>query len=466
MKPSRIKKMIGLFGLIVLILTMTEMEKMSIFTYKNVVRYERTEGVFQNPLMGFAIDADQVEEAENHALVYVDVTFRELEPEEGTFDFEAIEKNNHLKHWKDSGKHVVFRFISDYPGSEEHLDIPDWLYEKTDGDGAFYNNSYGMGYAPNYNNPIFIEHHAKAIEALGKHFGQDHFFGFVQLGSLGHWGEWHSYFETGVDKIPDEETREQYILPYLEAFPNAKIMMRQPFEAADIHGFGIYNDMTGHVEETIDWLDTIQNGGQYDQTSEEGGLISMENAWKTVPIGGEFTSSIPMHEMIVQNIDQTLKFLKASHTTYLGPRVPNKYDDTSDLFQEGTKKVLEAIGYRIGIKEMEMDISRFSDKIKIKLLWENTGLAPMYWDWLAYLYLENSSGELIDKIMIDIKLSKLLPGIVKKTKNEIHLEYPSEEDYSLYIGIEDPERNEPAVYFAMDTERKGTLSLLHVFTED
>lgn len=140
--------------------------------------------------------------------------------------------------------------------------------------------------------------------------------------------------------------------------------------------------------------------------------------------------------------------------------------DTSDLFQEGTKKVLEAIGYRIGIKEMEMDISRFSDKIKIKLLWENTGLAPMYWDWPAYLYLENSSGELIDKIMIDIKLSKLLPGIEKKTKNEIHLEYPSEENYSLYIGIEDPERNEPAVYFAMDTERKGTLSLLHVFTED
>ncbi|AZP03321.1 hypothetical protein [Jeotgalibaca ciconiae] len=108
----------------------------------------------------------------------------------------------------------------------------------------------------------------------------------------------------------------------LEAFPNAKIMMRQPFEAADIHGFGIYNDMTGHAEETIDWLDTIQNGGQYDQTSEEGGLISMENAWKTVPIGGEFTSSIPMHEMIVQNIDQTLKLLEASHTTYLGPRVP------------------------------------------------------------------------------------------------------------------------------------------------
>ncbi len=73
---------------------------------------------------------------------------------------------------------------------EPHRDIPDWLYEKTK-DGKDYDISYGKGYSPNYANRVFTEAHAKAVAALGKRFGQDTFFSYVELGSLGHWGEWH-----------------------------------------------------------------------------------------------------------------------------------------------------------------------------------------------------------------------------------------------------------------------------------
>ena len=66
--------------------------------------------------------------------------------------------------------------------------FPRWLYDKTGGNGAYYSYSGKQGYSPDYADPVLIEAHRKAIAALGEHFGQDTFVGYVELGSLGHWG--------------------------------------------------------------------------------------------------------------------------------------------------------------------------------------------------------------------------------------------------------------------------------------
>ena len=48
--------------------------------------------ILKTPVMGFAPEADYLEAAADNTLVYVDVSWRELEPSEGVFAFEAIEK--------------------------------------------------------------------------------------------------------------------------------------------------------------------------------------------------------------------------------------------------------------------------------------------------------------------------------------------------------------------------------------
>lgn len=253
--------------------------------------------ILKNPVMGFAPEADYLEAAADNTLVYVDVSWRELEPSEGVFAFEAIEKANHLDEWRAAGKHVVFRFVCDLPGDEPHRDIPDWLYEKTK-DGKDYDISYGKGYSPNYANRVFIEAHAKAIAALGKRFGQDTFFSYVELGSLGHWGEWHVKYEDGLPRMPGEAVRRQYIAPYLTAFPHAKILMRRPFVDAKKENFGLFNDMAGDRESTEEWLDWIANGGDYAQAGETDALVAMPSVWETAPVGGEFTSRYSFAELL------------------------------------------------------------------------------------------------------------------------------------------------------------------------
>ena len=168
------------------------------FNFKKeiVFFYKADEGVYPNPYVGFAPDCNSVELCQDSALVYMNLKWRELEPEEGVYAWRDIEADNHLDEWRKAGKHLVLRFVCDYPKSEEHMDIPDWLYEKTK-DGEFYTIEYGCGYCPDYNNQVFISEHEKVINEIGRHFKDDGFLAYVELGSLGHW-------ESGIPTILQE----------------------------------------------------------------------------------------------------------------------------------------------------------------------------------------------------------------------------------------------------------------------
>ena len=52
------------------------------------------------------------------------------------------------------------------------MDIPEWLYEKTNHAGTWYDVSFGKGFAPDYNNEHFyLPAIRKAVEAMGEHLG-------------------------------------------------------------------------------------------------------------------------------------------------------------------------------------------------------------------------------------------------------------------------------------------------------
>lgn len=63
---------------------------------RNTKKFSETSEVFGNPLMGYAPCAWQEEVDEDINLLYVDITWRELEPEEGVYDWTQIEAENQL----------------------------------------------------------------------------------------------------------------------------------------------------------------------------------------------------------------------------------------------------------------------------------------------------------------------------------------------------------------------------------
>lgn len=418
----------------------------SIYTFskKNVKEYERTEEVFGNPLRGYAPCAWNTTVSDDVSLLYMDITWAELEPEEGQYNWESIDKENQLSRWRKEGKHIVLRFVCDVPGQEKHMDIPEWLYEKIDHEGTWYDVEFGKGFAPDYNNEEMIRYHAKAVEALGEHLGKDGLISYIELGSLGHWGEWHVNYSAGIQRLPNEAVRKQYVVPWTGAFPDAMLLMRRPFSHASEYGMGLYNDMAGHPDETEVWLREIENGGDLSQTDEKNALISMHDFWKTAPVGGELTSSFSMEDLLETNLDQTAALIRESHTTFLGPHVAN------NQYLQGYHTVLKNMGYRLRISEAVL-----SNKLKgtkLSMTWANDGTAPFYKDWPVWVYVTDENGDTIEKKQVEMKLSSILPG--ESVKTEIYLETKKLVDlagkkYNIRIGVEDPMTGKENLRLAM-----------------
>ena len=412
---------------------------------KTIKQYKESQTAFGNPLMGYAPSAWYNEVSEDISLLYMDITWAELEPEEGVYNWASIDEENQISRWRKEGKHLVLRFVCDIPSEEAHIDIPEWLYEKSGEAGRWYDGEYGKGFAPDYNNPTIISCHEQAVKALGEHFGQDGLISYVELGSLGHWGEWHVNYSEGIQRIPREAVRDKYILPWTEAFPDAMILMRRPFAAVEKYGFGLYNDMTGQPEATQSWLGWINNGGEYDQTGEKNVIVPMKDFWKTAPSGGEFTSSLSMEEMLDTNLSGTVEMIREAHTTFLGPKIPD------ENYVDGYKEVLKNMGYRLWISMAEL--KNTAKGSRLKLTWENSGVAPMYKEWPVYVYIEDESSKLVEKSRISIKISSLLPGEKATTLTALETERLNsllEKGYRLSVGIEDPMTELPCVRFAME----------------
>lgn len=417
---------------------------------KRTVQYPPDEAAFPNAQIGYApgvLDAGD----EGAALRYLGLTWRQLEPEEGTYAWEALEAQYHLSALRRAGVHLVLRILCDEPGEEAHLDIPDWLYERT-GTGSWYDTSYGKGYAPDYSDPAFQEAHGKLLRAVGDWSGTDGFVSYVELGSLGHWGEWHVKSGEGLPPMPDETIRQRYAAVYQAAFPSAKLLVRRPFRFA-AGGFGLYNDMAGHPEDTEEWLGWIANGGWYE--GDPAGLVPLPDQWKTAPIGGELTSRIPMEQLLGEDLGQTVALIRASHMSFLGPKTADP------ALREGYDAVLLALGYRLRVTEASL--RRVLGGTELTLTVANDGSAPFYWDWPVQAYVEEADGTTVEAVPLELPLPELLPGTARTVKavlESVPGRWWEERDRRITLGIVDPMTGADAVRFAMQTEREQGRAVL------
>jgi hypothetical protein len=348
----------------------------------------------------------------------------------------------------------------DFPRAWAHMDIPDWLYEKTSRNGDHYNNEYGQGYSPDYSDPMLIDAHQKAIHALGQRYGQDDFFAYIELGSLGHWGEWHVKSNSDIRPLPDEFVRDQYVLHYLEAFPNNHLLMRRPFNIAKEEKLGLYNDMTGHPEATKTWLDWIEIGGEFSQTGEKHALAAMPDGWQVAPIGGEQTNFLSDEDLYKDFLTQTLDLLRASHSTFIGPGGPYDILPGSAL-QAGLDQVHVNLGYRFFVSELKMPARAFIGRsVRGTVTIENIGNAPMYYPWPLRFYLIDDTGEFQAIVEKDESMMGVLPSQSRSFNFSLPVGHLENGVYSVGVSIVDPLTDQPVVRFAMDNVRNDRIQIL------
>lgn len=434
------------------------------FQRKNtwVSEFETGEKPITNPMKGFAAWGENYRDDPWVSFAYIPIYWSLLEPEEGVYDFEELETRCFLEKWKNDGVRLIFRVIADSPSGERHMDIPGWLYEKMNGAGKWYDSSYGKGFSPDYENEVFREAHTRLVQALSERYGEDDGLAFIQLGSLGHWGEWHVNTEAGIRRFPKQAVTDDYVRDYLDCFPASRLLLRRPYEIGKTEGMGLYNDSFGNAGSHELWLSWISDGYISDQNGEK--LSGMPGFWKKAPSGGEFaTDQETSWYFSEEQFPETINLLEKSHTTFLGPNVP-KYGEYDKNTEANVEKFLQEMGYSLGIRKCKITRGVFDRKLCADMIWENTGTAPFYEDWDIYLAAHDAQGEEVWSGRYDSSISSWGPGIHVFTADLDGTEKLPKGDYTLWAGIVDPLIKKTGVALQMKTDHEDSLYRIGGFT--
>ncbi len=418
--------------------------------------------VLNNPYMGFAVDARTDEAEQPHRLAHANLLWSELEPEEGRYDWDAIESKYRFDLWRGRNVNLVIRVILDYPSDTKHMDIPEWLYEAIDGQGTWYDNDYGQGFSPDYRHPTLIEKHEKLIQALADRYNDDPLIAFVQLGSLGHWGEWHTRDEEpGRIDFPKRTVSSRYAEHYVRHFTNKPLLMRRPHEIARDAKMGLFNDAFGKRDATIDgFLDWYTNGYTNWLTQEP--EPAMPDFWTTAPVGGEFADEL----RYVQDdaIDETIMQAKLTHVTWMGPNAPYR-EPVGGALQANIDRFLTTVGYRFVIaQETHEEEVEPGDTLHVRATVVNRGAAPFYFPWPLELSLADRAGAIRHSVRATEDIRAWLPGT-----REVSADIPIPEslppgEYTILAAILDPISGLPGVELAIEGRRADGRYALGSFT--
>ena len=435
---------------------------------------------FNNPYKGWVGWADTLEgdveaAAAAHNLVYVDFKWSELEPKKGEFAFEEIEKQYQFEKWKKMGCRMVLRFVMDNPNIEngdpnlERMDIPEWLYKELEkenaggeGAGTFYTGKTiaqllgGCGFSPNYKSPLLLSYHEKVIKALAERYDDPSVTAYVEVGSLGHWAEFHTW-PTGTGEFPDPELAQKYMQAYVDSFKKVKVGIRKPYALAAENDWGLYNDIFGTTSDGgtptfLEWAAT-GNTDMPGSTEEDIAASAMPDWWTKNYSGGEFANGDFRTNALNENICAVLGQIRDSHTSWLGPCSACDFktgDRDYEKFRYNIETMMQTMGYRYNLYSVTRTDLVAGEKTELVMTWNNSGVAPVYYNCPLILLLKDAQGKTVYEQKAVADTTKWLPG---RTKVNVALNVPDNTKpgkYTLAVRMVTGDGREDPVFLAME----------------
>jgi hypothetical protein len=301
--------------------------------------------------------------------------------------------------------HVVLRVFVDYPSRPTGL--PEHLAETVSCNPY---TEHGGGCSPDYDHPDMLAAMVGLIEALGARYNGDPRLGFVQLGMLGFWGEWHTW--PHGDWFPSVDTQNAVLDAYEAAFPDTFLQARYPSTSMTSRSVGYHDDSFAHSTlGDIDWFfhpRTVASGAEY--------------RWHDMPIGGElrpelqgevFSDSYVLGEY-AQDMNACID---TTHVSYLLNFYAFNGDGTGYVGDDRTRAEQAAIrmGYQFELRAASLRLSGLDgDTVEatVSVEIEQSGVAPFYYP----LFVSVASDSLGTGAVGTTDLSDLLPG-VRRTIN-------------------------------------------------
>ncbi|MFC5405542.1 hypothetical protein [Cohnella soli] len=355
------------------------------------------------------------------------------------FDWSHFDKQ--LNEIASRGHQAVFRFYVDYPNKPSG--IPKYLLDgglQTREYADFDNGKEAKSVSPNWDDPNLISAFENFSAALGKRYDGDPRVGFIMIGLIGFWGEWHTWPYDGwtpktddkgnelkdekgetvrlANWMPSEANQKRVLDAMDKAFNHTRLIVRYPI-ANDT--FKTKNYDIGYHDDSFAFQTLpLSMGGQdwhfWGRTITAGDT----EFWKTRPMGGEMRPEIqvpmwnndpPKYYDPAKPIDgaQGEDFYTAVNLTHASFMMNQGVFQVpmSGVPLKRAKEGSRSLGYEYRVAKTYLDGA--SGKLKVGAEIENLGVAPFYYDWQVELAAK-SGGKIVKKWSVNWKIGGILPN--------------------------------------------------------
>lgn len=331
--------------------------------------------------------------------LYIRLAWAYLEPQEGRFDWDVIDRI--IDKWVGHGMGIAFRISCKETSTdriEQQFATPKWVME-SGAEGGFYRNGQEVGpdgpWEPVFDDPIFLEKLENFLSAFAARYDGKPWLRYIDVGSIGDWGEGHLH--SGSRKHYGYEPRKRHIDLHVKRFPKTQIVVSDDFvyaisdkqERLRMHRYIVEKGLTYRDDSIlVDWFitahaetSTVRSPELFAEIWRDRPTVLELEHYSHVKRGGNWLgapdSSLAKFGGGRSGADffrGALATLRASYIGYHGD-ARDWYTDNPDL----TVELLNRCGYWYFLHHVDAPESlRAGRTHTIRLAWENRGVAPAY----------------------------------------------------------------------------------------
>ncbi len=375
------------------------------------------------------------------SLAYFRVYWRFLEPEQGKYNWNYIDKALKTAHER---KQQLLLRVAPYGTKLPATDVPDW-YRKMVGD-TFINQSVIKHWQVDHEDPRYIKYFGSLIREMGKRYDGHPDMDAVDLSIIGAWGE-GEYTE-----LLSEKTMKALMGTYLESFTKTPLIMQLTDLKTNSYGLskaslGWRVDCLGDLGFWAEEQDGFMH--MYDVYPQDIINCGMQDAWKKGPVSLEVCGTIKGWKEKQSYTIEDVRFIIDESLKWHISSFNNKSSGIPEEWWPEVNRWLKKMGYRFVLRKFTYPESiEANGKLCFTSWWDNKGVAPCYKDYPLALRLKNKKKSRIFLTEADIRT--WLPGDNLYDDAIFIPDDMPPGEYELQIAIIDPHTSIPIIKLAIE----------------
>ncbi len=407
------------------------------------IRFKEADTLLANPGQGWMsrMPSPRNEPRFPCSVVYIRLNWADIEPQQGRYNWALID--DVIAAWKPRGAAVAMRVMTCNAHSSGYYSSPKWLFDAgckgfeylRGGDDPTSGGKRIPRIEPDYTDPLYLQHHGAFLAELGKRYDGSADVEFLDIGSYGIWGEWHTSNAAPV------EVRKKIVDLYLTAFRKTPLVFMsddaEVLKYALDHGTGFRRDGVGSPWHEQNWIGSKKYAG----------VAQMAETWKRSPIVFEWFGDYAYLQSRQWSFDAAVNFMIDNHVTLINDNIGTVPPQAMPQLE----KLARLAGARLVLRELSHEKTvRPGGRVSLGMKWANVGVGKLYRPYVARLALVDDAGNAPVAADAKADLRDWLPG--EYSVNE-SMEIPTTAnpgEYSLTLSVIDPDGRRRPFLLAID----------------